>query len=131
MKLYPSDELTILSHQVGALRRYLVKQRTSLPAPGYHLDLTAEAAAKTRAFLAELPGHCRTLQAALRDFQERTSPRHFKVASDFLQKLELDPLLLFQVPPLEIYQSLRADSELLTSIGIDPELLNEKEPTLC
>lgn len=131
MQLNPSDELTILTHQVGALRRYLVKQRTSLPAPGYHLDITAEAAGKTRDFLAELPGHCHALQAALRDFQQRTSPDHFKAASEFLQKIEFDPFLLFRVPTLEIHQSLRADAELLAAIGINPEMLNEKEPALC
>jgi len=130
-KPHPSDELTILSHQVGALRRYLIRQRTSLPAPGYHLDLTVEAAEKTRRFLAEIPAQCRTLHAALRDFQKRTDHGHFKDASAYLQKLAVDPSLLFRMPTLEIYQGLRADAELLASIGIDPAALNEKEPSLC
>ncbi|CAN5359886.1 hypothetical protein BH09VER1_BH09VER1_53150 [soil metagenome] len=130
-KLHPSDELTILSHQVGALRRYLICQRTSLPSPGYHLDLTVEAAEKTRTFLAEMPEKCRTLHAALLAFQKRTDPGHFREAAEYLQKLADDPSLLFQMPTLEIYQCLRADAELLASIGIDPVSLNEKEPSPC
>jgi len=130
-KLHPSDELTILAHQVGALRRYLIRHRTSLPSPGYHLDLTAEAAEKTRTFLAELPEMCRTLHAALLAFQKRTDPGHFKDASAYLQRLAGDPGLLFQGPTLEIFNSLRADAEMLAAIGLDPEPLNEKEPTLC
>lgn len=130
-KLHPSDELTILAHQVGALRRYLIRQRTSLPSPGYHLDLTAEAAEKTRKFLAELPGKCRILLAALRDFQKRTALGHFKESSDYLQNLADDPDMIFRVPTLEIFEGLHADGEILAMIGFDPEPLNGKEPTLC
>lgn len=130
-KLHPSDELTILAHQVGALRRYLVTQRTSLPSPGYHLDLTNDAAGKTRQFLAALPEKCRTLQAALRDFQKRTDPAHFKDASAYLQKLAGDPGLLFRVPTLEIFQGLRADAEMLAALGLDPAPPDEKDPTRC
>jgi len=130
-ELHPSDELTILSHQVGALRRYLIKQRTTLPAPGYHLDITADGAEKTRTLLAELPERCRTLLSALRAFQKRTDPAHFKDASIYLQKLAADPGLLFRAPALETFHGLRADAELLISLGLDPASLNEKEPTIC
>lgn len=130
-KLHPSDELTILAHQVGALRRYLIRHRTSLPSPGYHLDLTAETAEKTRGFLEELPEKCRTLHAALCDFQTRTDPGHFKGASAYLQKLSGDPGLLFQRPTLEIFNGLRADAEMLAAIGLDPAPPNEKDPPLC
>ncbi|MBE2203969.1 MAG: hypothetical protein IAE94_06505 [Chthoniobacterales bacterium] len=130
-KLHPSDELTILTHQVGALRRYIIRQRTSLPSPGYHLDLTAEAAEKTRKFLAELPGKCRILLAALSDFQKRTAPGHFKDSSEYLQNLADDPGMIFRVSTMEIFEGLRADAEILASIGLDPEPLNGMEPTLC
>lgn len=130
-KLHPSDELTILAHQVGALRRYLIRQRTSLPSPGYHLDLTEEAAEKTRKFLAELPEKCRILLAALCDFQKRTTSGHFKESSDYLQNLADDHDMIFRVPTMEIFEGLRTDAEILATIGLDPEPLNGKEPTLC
>ncbi len=130
-KLHPSDELTILAHQVGALRRYLIRQRTSLPSPGYHLDLKPDAVEKTRKFLAELPEKCRTLHSALSSFQKRTDPGNFRDASDYLQKLAADPGLLFRVPPLEIYEGLRADAEMLAAIGLDPAPPHEKEAPLC
>jgi len=127
----PSDELTMLSHQVGALRRYLVHQRATLPAPGYHLDITPEDAEKTRNFLEELPGHCRSLQASLHDFQARTAPENFKDASAYLQKLANDPAQFFREPALEIFNSLRADKEQLASLGIEPPPIDDTELTLC
>jgi len=130
-KLEPSDELTALCYRVGSLRRYLIKQRAVLPAPGYHLEVHPEDREKTRRLLAELPGHCLWVLSALRDFQAATDPTHFHDACACLEKLAADPALLFRAPALQIYQNLQTTSELMASIGVDLGPLIQKDPTPC
>lgn len=127
-QLEPSDELTALCYQVGSLRRHLIKQRSTLPHPGYHPELKPEETEETRTLLDELPGLCRGPLAALRDFQANTHPSHFQDACTCLEKLAADPSLLFRAPALQTYQNLRTPSELLASLGVDVEPAHPERP---
>lgn len=129
--LQPSDQLSILTYEVGALRRHLIKQRLRLPSPGYHYIFPEDVRQDISTLLADLPQHCVILRAALRDFQDQTDPAHFREASVFLEELQADPALLFRMPVIEISRCLRADAELIASIGVDPNLLNGKDSTPC
>jgi len=127
-QLEPSDELTALCYQVGSLRRYLIKKRSTLSAPAYYLVLKPDNVEETRAMLEKLPGQCRDLLSALRDFQGKTNAAHFQDACACLEELVADPCQLFRAPALQIYQNLRITNELMASIGVNVGPFAQKAP---
>lgn len=127
-QLEPSDELTALCYYVGSLRRFLIKKRATVPHPGYYTDLKPQDVEETRSLLRNLPGQCRGLLSALREFQARTNAAHFHDACACLEKLAAAPSQLFRAPALQIYQNLRTPLELLASLGVDVELAHPEKP---